>query len=370
MRKGFGVAQIERASAFAAVVLAASLVARPASAADERKKECIAASERAQRLRLDGKLSEARKELLTCGASDCPAAVRADCINWLAQVTDLMPTIVVIAHDERGEDVGDVKVFLDGEILAEKIDGKAIPVPTGEHVLRFERRGSQPIGKKILVHEGETARRVEVTFTPDNGAAPPPVATSAPPPQKTAPAESAPVEEKKSGGSVMPWVLVGVGGAALATGVVMFVVGNGNFPAGCNGGTCDNRFDGSHGTFPVPPTTGTPSSGTASKDTVNVSGKGYDASGNVVSCANSTADGCADSDYNRKRQQDAGSSSGFKSLGTIIAISGGVVLAGGLVWWLVQPSSKHEEKTGSSGRAFFYPIIGDKLTGGGLTATF
>jgi hypothetical protein len=363
-----------RAAALVAVALAASLVSRPSVAGDDRKKACIAASERAQRLRLDGKLAEARTELLTCGASDCPSAVRADCINWLAQVTELMPSIVVIAHDERGEDVGDVKVFIDGEPLTEKIDGKAIPVPTGEHVLRFERKGSMPIGKKIIVHEGEAARRVEITFTPDPGKGtqpatqPTPTTTPAEGPRENEPAPPPRETEHSSVGAVLPWLVVAAGVVALSGGITLFVIGSNNFPAGCNTGECDNRFDGSHSTLPVPTVTGGASSGKAAKDVVNNSGQGYVGfPGTVVSCQSSTADGCAGSSYNTKRQADAGTYSGMKVGGTLGIVTGAVLVAGGLTWYFLQRPSKKDSDAGS---AFFSPFIGDRLAGAGFVGRF
>jgi hypothetical protein len=172
-------------------------------------------------------------------------------------------------------------------------------------------------------------------------------------------------------------VVVGLGVAGVATGVVMIVVGNSNFPIGCNGGQCDNRFDGSNSTQAIPAGSFGPApTGSAARDVQNPSGKGFLPSPSnasmpsVVSCANSVADGCAGSDYNRKRQQDAGTYSGLESLGTIVAISGGVVLLGGVVWYVVQRPSKEENKSAPSSGTFFYPLIGDKLAGAGLTARF
>lgn len=71
-----------------------------------------------------------------------------------------MPTLILSAEDEEGHDVVDVQVTLDGAPLAARLDGKAVEVDPGEHVLRFERAGSDPVELPLVVREGEKLRRV------------------------------------------------------------------------------------------------------------------------------------------------------------------------------------------------------------------
>jgi hypothetical protein len=86
----------------------------------------------------------------------------------------------------------------------------------------------------------------------------------------------------------------------------------------------------------------------AVRDAQNTSGKGFllnpanPGMPAVVSCANSTADGCAGSDYNRKRQQDAGTYSGMQTGGIIAIVVGGTLIAGGIVWHFVEPTGPKE----------------------------
>jgi hypothetical protein len=44
----------------------------------------------------------------------------------------------VQARDARGRDVHHVRVFVDGQVLTERLDGSPVLIPIGRHVLRFE----------------------------------------------------------------------------------------------------------------------------------------------------------------------------------------------------------------------------------------
>lgn len=203
-----------------AAALASALalgVATPASADD--KSECIAASERAQRMRIDGKLPEARASLLVCARASCPAVVRQDCSVWLSEVSQLMPSIVIAAKDPKGADLVKVRVRLDQTTIAEQLDGKAIPVPTGSHTLHAEHEGFAPVDVPVLIREGEKARSVEVRFGAAAAAG------------SSAPADHA---EASGGHSIFPWIVAGVGGATLATGLVIATVGVTGIPDQCN----------------------------------------------------------------------------------------------------------------------------------------
>ncbi len=179
------------ASAMLLVFTAASL---PAFAQD--KESCVAASESAQKLRTEKKLRAARKELVHCAQDACPAVVKKDCFSWLKDVDDSLPTVILSAKDGSGSDVSDVKVLVDGELLAEKLDGSAIAVDPGAHTFRFEHTGTPklpPVEQKVLVRETEKNRVISVAL----GAQPKPVEkpVDAPPPAKlpdTAPSRGIP----------------------------------------------------------------------------------------------------------------------------------------------------------------------------------
>jgi hypothetical protein len=146
-------------------VVAAALVTHGASADDlAAKQACVAIHEQAQRLRHDGHLVAAREQLAACSESSCPTLVRTDCAQWLVEVNESLPTIVLGARDAAGADVADVRVTCDGREIAERLDGRTVPVDPGEHVIHFERDASVPVDTRIVVREGERARPVVAQF--------------------------------------------------------------------------------------------------------------------------------------------------------------------------------------------------------------
>ncbi len=146
-------------------LVAAGLVARDAWADDlSAKRVCVDIHEKAQELRQAGHLVAARDQLTTCSKTTCPALIRTDCAQWLLEVDDIMPTIVLGARDAAGADLADVKVTCDGREIATRLDGRVVPIDPGEHVLHFEHAGSPPVESHVVVREGERARPVVAEF--------------------------------------------------------------------------------------------------------------------------------------------------------------------------------------------------------------
>jgi hypothetical protein len=192
---------------------ALATAAPAAQAADVQA--CLAASEKGQRARGAGKLREAREHFLVCGGEGCPAIVRRDCSQWNSELATALPSVVFGAKDASGRDLFDVTVSMDGEPLVEKLDGKAVAVDPGPHTFRFESAGAQPVSETALIKEGERARVLSVTFA--GGADDAAGATVTPAPTTTAePGEG-------RGHTALPWVVVGIGGVTLVTGVVVFL---------------------------------------------------------------------------------------------------------------------------------------------------
>jgi hypothetical protein len=170
------------------------------SAADQ----CIAAAEQSQPLRHDGKLRAARQKLLACSRPECPAVVRADCTKWLADLDGVMPKVVLSAVDSRGADLADVRVSFDGEIVAQRLDGKEIEIDPGTHTVRFERAGSAPIEQQVVVRETERHRVLTATFASARPSSPEPLPS--PEPQAAAGGRSL----------ALPITLIGAGAAGVA----------------------------------------------------------------------------------------------------------------------------------------------------------
>jgi hypothetical protein len=166
-----------------AVVLLAvgATVALSASRADaDDKTQCLAASDQGQQLRDDGKYRRAREAFAACARDVCPTLVRRDCVKWLADLEQSSPSIVVGAKDDKGADLANVSVLVDGTPLVTKLDGKPTMVDPGAHVLRFETPGYPSVEQRIMVHAGEKSRLLAVQFgTPPHPALAPPTPAAA-----------------------------------------------------------------------------------------------------------------------------------------------------------------------------------------------
>src|ERR1700722_13627168 len=108
-----------------------------AEAADPAVEQCVAANEQSGPLKQAGKLREAKASLLRCAAPSCPRRGRNDCIAGATQLDAAIPTIVFVAQDAAGNDVGAVRVKMDGLPLSNGLDGTALEVDPGEHVFTF-----------------------------------------------------------------------------------------------------------------------------------------------------------------------------------------------------------------------------------------
>ncbi|MDB4994374.1 MAG: hypothetical protein JWM74_1806 [Myxococcaceae bacterium] len=135
------------------------------AAPDAEKSACVAGLDRAQSLEASKKLREARASYLTCSAENCPALVREDCARSLVALDAALPSVVFSALAD-GHDVADVRVLVDGELLTDKLDGRAFPLDPGAHVVRFERAsgGARVLDMPLVVRQGEKNRLVSATF--------------------------------------------------------------------------------------------------------------------------------------------------------------------------------------------------------------
>jgi hypothetical protein len=166
----------ERARKRRALAVTATLVAtvvvipargqdeKPPDAKPDAKDACIAASEHGQSQRDDGKYRAAHDSFLECSQDACPRVIQQSCTRWLRELEESMPTIVLGARDEHGNDLTDVTVTLDDAPFATLLDGKPVPIDSGPHVLRFQREGAPPVEQKLIVRAGEKARVVSVNI--------------------------------------------------------------------------------------------------------------------------------------------------------------------------------------------------------------
>jgi hypothetical protein len=138
--------------------------ALPAWGADPTVPECIAASESAIALRKEHKLRAMRTQLLVCAATTCPAEVRTECARKIPEVNAALPSIVFEAKDPGGNDLSAVKVTMDGQVMAAKLDGSSLSLDPGEHAFTFETSGQPAVQKNFVIREAEKERHEKVQF--------------------------------------------------------------------------------------------------------------------------------------------------------------------------------------------------------------
>jgi hypothetical protein len=174
---------------------------------DQDKRICLTSYVRAQTARQDGKLRASRQALVLCGAASCPAAIRADCVRWLGEVDQATPTIVLSCTGPDGRERTDARVSIDGQPLANRLDGRALAIDPGSHVVRFELPEGGGVETDFVAREGEHDRPVAGTF---------PVIVRH---------ESATVERRSRPVPLASWILGGVGVGALGTAATFASIG-------------------------------------------------------------------------------------------------------------------------------------------------
>lgn len=194
-------------AAFAIVFFFSSL-----AFAEPTKQECLDNNANAQILRKSGKVRAARQALVICGDPACPAMVRDDCQERMDEIERALPTIVFDVKDGNGADLSAVKVTMDGEPLAEKIDGNGIVVDVGEHEFAFETQDQPIVKHRFVIKEGEKGRREAITIGKPTVHFEPPAVTH---------------EAGSSGAGVRiaGFSLAGAGLAGVGIGVVLGIVG-------------------------------------------------------------------------------------------------------------------------------------------------
>ena len=152
---------------FAVTTLAASrrALAEPGPASPLPTKEaCVASFDRGQRAQSDRALRRALSDLIVCSQESCPSVLRADCAGVLAEVRAALPSVVFAADDGSGHELTEVKVYAASELLASKLDGRAVPIDPGTFDLRFERVGQPAVVVSRMIREGEKSRVIRVSL--------------------------------------------------------------------------------------------------------------------------------------------------------------------------------------------------------------
>lgn len=125
---------------------------------------CIESHTQSQLLRRDEKLIESRSVLVSCSSAACPSALRRDCARWLEEVEKQIPSVGFRAS-MAGEEEVDVQVIVDGELVLERLEGKALELNPGAYRVRFvPPQPFEPIEQELVMSQGEQFRVVTVEF--------------------------------------------------------------------------------------------------------------------------------------------------------------------------------------------------------------
>jgi hypothetical protein len=210
----------------ASVALAIAILAGSTSstAQTEPKPEpnCVQNFEQGQRLRKEGKLKSAAEALIACSQPVCPQFIAKECTNLYTETQTSLPTVTVRATDGQGQILTNVDVYLDGELVTKTLDGRALALDPGVHEFRFETEGKPTLTSKVLVAEGEKNKVVSADF-------PAPQVDPAKTNKPLVPESQPPQEPVKSGPPIAAYVVGGLGLAAVGTGVALRLIADSKY---------------------------------------------------------------------------------------------------------------------------------------------
>lgn len=203
-----------------AIVLTVMAWPWPAAAEDT----CANAFQATQELRKSGKLLEAREQAVSCGQGSCPEIIGKKCREWVPELDAIIPSVVVTVKDTGGKDSSTATLQIDGEPHA--LDGRAIQLDPGQHVFVAQLPGEEPLREEILIGQGESSRRVELSYAPAAGS-------------EAGPGDSG----DRARGGIHPLVYVGFGvaGAGIIAGAVtggLALAGGSDIQDNCNDKLC------------------------------------------------------------------------------------------------------------------------------------
>jgi len=172
---------------------------------------CSAAYERMQTEKLAGHYVAASAAALECSQLQCNAAIAKECLSFYGALEADTPTLVFSARKAEGGELTDVRVEMDGKLVAEQLTGRPFALDPGPHEFVFihPQRGRMQVSETARV--GDHARVVEATF--------------ADPFAKSADLTPALPLRKPGGVPVMTYVLGGVGLVGLGSFVYFRVRG-------------------------------------------------------------------------------------------------------------------------------------------------
>jgi hypothetical protein len=128
---------------------------------------CVAAWRNADKLVKVGQLRAAKVSMLKCAHYTCGGVLSKECGRRVAEIENDTPTIVPVVKDEDGDALADVSLAMDGELVANRIDGRAVMVDPGTHEFTFQRGNRVLASYKTTILQGQRNRTVEVSLDGD-----------------------------------------------------------------------------------------------------------------------------------------------------------------------------------------------------------
>jgi hypothetical protein len=140
----------------------------------------------------DKKYLDGAAESLRSSNPACPEALAKECTRLYEAIQSVTPTVVFGVSDGHGNDLVDVTVTVDGTVVRRKLDGLAVPLDPGVHLVRFESKGLPSAEERIALRGGDKDRVItevlaRLTLPPPAKA---PVAVAAPLPSVPSPTDA------------------------------------------------------------------------------------------------------------------------------------------------------------------------------------
>ena len=190
-----------------------------------------------------GKLREARELLASCTKSACGELISQQCRFAVQQLDSDMPSVVPVVTDAAGTPIVEVEVRIDGQLLTSRLDGVSLEVDPGLHEFSFQTSQGVVHTQRLMIVTGQRNRLVPVQLGSAQARPMPPTAAAvaaaplgagtatpetpnaaseeAPLTMQASTSQSTPIDGAGPKHSVIPYVLGGVGVAAVGTSLLL-----------------------------------------------------------------------------------------------------------------------------------------------------
>jgi hypothetical protein len=125
---------------------------------------CQVAFQSGQEKEQSGRLVEASQLFAQCSDESCGAPLWQDCITRSTQLSSAVPSVVPVVVDESGDPRTDVRVEMDGRVIASELTGRSIAIDPGTHHFSFSTTAGVFASQKVTITKGERNRALAISF--------------------------------------------------------------------------------------------------------------------------------------------------------------------------------------------------------------